>query len=101
LSIAVRFSVELLVPGDMRFMEQSPMALSFHTQFDMEQVCHNSLLGSKKSCTGSHCSQMVSSTSLSSLTTRFQGTGSSSYEGMLWEQRCNKKFLADITGTSK
>jgi hypothetical protein len=40
----VRFSVELLIPDDVELMEQSPVALSFHARFDVEQVYHNSFL---------------------------------------------------------
>ncbi|XP_021936324.1 galectin-4-like isoform X2 [Zootermopsis nevadensis] len=41
---AQEFSVELLVPDDVEFTEQSAMAFSFHARFDVEQVYHNSFL---------------------------------------------------------
>ena len=44
LAIALRFSVELLVPDDENFAERSPMALSFRASFDMDEVYHNSFL---------------------------------------------------------
>jgi hypothetical protein len=44
LAIALRFSVELLVPDGEKFVERPPMALSFRVSFDMEEVYHNSFL---------------------------------------------------------
>lgn len=44
LAIVLRFSVELLVPDDEIFAEQSPMALIFRARFDVEEVYHNSFL---------------------------------------------------------
>lgn len=41
---AQEFAVELLIPDNVRFLEQSPMALSFRAQFDIEQIYHNSFL---------------------------------------------------------